>query len=495
MCSIYEATGWWVGLSGVFENQSPAVVPLDFGCLPCLALVEAALFFWEIVVENCGVFPGLDFASLGLLEPSIRIELPFLRSIIRCPEICTEVIWLEEASAFRSSETHCIDGLLHFVRSGRMNFCRQFPMPRGGKREWHGLCERSATQTIITMKNISITVALALTAASATAQESPKPDAQMKAVLDELASLGGKPLVELSAEDSRKQPTPADAVMSLLKKKGESTAPTEVGKVENTQIPVGDHKIEARIYRPKGDGPFPVIHYIHGGGWVIADLDTYDSSPRSLCKQTGALVISTHYRQAPEHKFPAAHEDTFGAYQWILENSGKWDGNGKNVAVVGESAGGNMAAAICLMAKKEGIQMPVHQVLIYPVVGTDMNTPSYKENADAKPLSAPLMKWFFDMTLVEKSDGNDPRLALLKAESLEGMPPATIITAEIDPLRSEGKDFADKLEAAGVAVTYKSYEGVTHEFFGMGAVVDKAKEAVELASTELKESFEKTSEK
>ncbi len=345
------------------------------------------------------------------------------------------------------------------------------------------------------MKHIPLTVALGLAAGSTVhGQENPKPDPQMKAVLDELASLGGEPITELSAVEARKQPTPADAVMSLLEKKGESTAPTEVGKVENIEIPVGDHGIKARVYRPEGDGPFPVIHYIHGGGWVIADLDTYDSSPRALCKETGALVISTHYRQAPEHKFPAAHEDSFGAYRWILENSGKWNGDGKKVAVVGESAGGNMAAAICMMAKKQNLRMPVHQVLVYPVAGTGMDTPSYGENADAKPLSAPLMKWFFDNTLADPADANDPRLDLVKAESLEGMPPATIITAEIDPLRSEGKEFAAKLEAAGVPVTYRNYDGVTHEFFGMGAVVDKAKDAVKLVSSELTKSFGKASE-
>jgi acetyl esterase/lipase len=172
-----------------------------------------------------------------------------------------------------------------------------------------------------------------------------------------------------------------------------------------------------------------------------------------------------------------------------MKNAHRWSGNGKKVAVVGESAGGNMAAAVSIMAQSEGKQMPVHQVLIYPVANTVMDTPSYMENKDAKPLSAEAMKWFFDKTLATPNDASDPKIALLQAESLKGLPPTTIITAEIDPLRSEGMALAEKLRKEGVAVTYKNYEGVTHEFFGTGLVVDKARDAVALVAKELKPSF------
>jgi len=314
-----------------------------------------------------------------------------------------------------------------------------------------------------------------------------KPDSQMQAVLDELASLNPKPITSLSAEDARKQPSIANAVKNLADKQNKKLP--ELGEIDDVEIKLNNVDLDGRVYRPEGDGPFPVILYIHGGGWVLADLDTYDSSARALCKATGALVISTDYRHAPEHKFPTAHNDVYGAYQWAMENAHRWSGNGKKVAVVGESAGGNMAAAVSIMAQSEGKQMPVHQVLIYPVANTVMDTPSYKENKDAKPLGAEAMKWFFDNMLATPNDASDPKIALLQAESLKGLPPTTIITAEIDPLRSEGMALAEKLRKDGVAVTYENYEGVTHEFFGTGLVVDKAQDAVALVARELELSF------
>ena len=315
-----------------------------------------------------------------------------------------------------------------------------------------------------------------------------KPNAQMQAVLDKLATLGGKPAESLSAEEARKQPSPADAVMAILKDSNKD-APETVGKIDNVTIELTSGDIKGRIYKPTGDGPFPIIVYIHGGGWVIADLDTYDSSARALTKGANAIVVSVGYRLAPEHKFPAAHEDCYGAYQWVLKNGHRWGGNTKNVAVVGESAGGNLAAAVCIMAQAEGIMAPVYQVLIYPIADTRMDTPSYVENAKAKPLSAAMMKWFLDQTFAKPEDASDSKVALLQAKTLKGLPPATIITAQIDPLRSEGEALAKKLKADGVEVAYKNYDGVTHEFFGMAAVVDEAKEANDFVCANLKAAF------
>ena len=346
------------------------------------------------------------------------------------------------------------------------------------------------------MKNQLI---LTLTAASLLAfnvsihaQQGAPPDPQMKAVLDELASLGGKPIADLSPEGARKQPSPADAVAQLMKKQ-EKKGPEPVGDVDNTSVALGDHKVPVRIYTPKGKGPFPVILYIHGGGWVIADLDTYDASPRALCNAATAIVVSTHYRQAPEAKFPAAHEDVFGVYQWVVKNDGKRNYDSKKVAVVGESAGGNMAAAVSMMAKEQGVQMPIYQVLVYPVSDVSkMDTPSYQENAEAKPLNKAMMAWFGKHTLAKPEDAQNPYLSLLLAgDALKAMPPTTIILAQIDPLRSEGEKLAELLKQAGVKVNLKTYEGVTHEFFGMGAVVDKAKEAEQVAAADLKAAFGK----
>ncbi|MDB6071940.1 MAG: Alpha/beta hydrolase [Verrucomicrobiales bacterium] len=334
-----------------------------------------------------------------------------------------------------------------------------------------------------------------LTPGSVSAQDAapPKADPQMQAVLDKLALLGGKPIESLSPEEARKQPTPADAVKALMKDQGKE-GPEKVDDVDDIKLKLSTGDVKGRVYKPAGDGPFPVILYIHGGGWVIADLDTYDATPRALANATGAVVISTHYRQAPEYKFPAALEDTFGAYVWTLGNAHRWNANTKKVAIVGESAGGNMAAAICMMAKDKGVQAPVHQVLVYPVADTGMDTPSYLENADAKPLNAPMMKWFAGHTFGKPEDAQNPLVALLKAKSFKGLPSATIITAQIDPLRSEGEALAKRMTADGVQVTYQNYDGVAHEFFGMASVVDKAKEAQGLVATNLKAAFAATPE-
>ena len=339
------------------------------------------------------------------------------------------------------------------------------------------------------MKTKLILVAAAASAALAVAAtREPKANKEMQAVLDELATLGGKPIETLSPEEARKQPSPADAVKSLLKKRGDKVAPEAVAKVENKSIPVAGGEVPIRIYSPEGNGPFPVIVYIHGGGWVIADLDTYDSSPRALANACKAVVVSTHYRLAPEHPFPASHEDVFAAYQWVRANAETFNGDPARIAVAGESAGGNMAVGISLMARDQNVPLPLHQLLVYPVAGTDMTTESFKENADAKPLNKAMMEWFAKHELKNPKDKEDPRIDLLKA-NLRGLPATTIISAQIDPLRSGGKMLAAKLKADGVDVDYKNYEGVTHEFFGMGAVLEESRDATKFAATNLVKAF------
>ncbi len=313
-------------------------------------------------------------------------------------------------------------------------------------------------------------------------------DPQMQMVLDQLSGLGGKPPETLAPEEARQQPTPADAVQALLKKRGQDAAPEPVGKVEDRMIAGAAGQIPARIYTPGGAGPFPVIFYIHGGGWVIATIDTYDSSARALANAARAVVVSIEYRKGPEHKFPAAHDDAFAAYQWTLANAAALNGDPKRIAVVGESAGGNMAANVSIMARDRKAQMPVYQVLVYPVANNDLNSASMKENAQAKPLYPAMLPWFLGHYLNNEAESGDPRIALVKAD-LQGLPPTTLITAELDPLRSEGQMLAEKLKAAGVQVDYRNYDGVAHEFFGMGAVVDKAKQAVAQAAAGCQRGF------
>ena len=339
--------------------------------------------------------------------------------------------------------------------------------------------------------NCAVMVGLGVLTISVMAATS-KPDPEMKTVLDALASLGGKPIETLSPEEARKQPTPADAVKKVLTQQGKSSAPEPVGKVENRTIPGPAGQIPIRIYWPQGSGPFPIVFYIHGGGWVIANLDTYDSSARALTNAAQAVVVSTHYRQAPEHKYPAAHDDAFAAYQWVLKNAESLKGDPARVAVAGESAGGNMAAVVSIRARDQKVALPVHQLLVYPVAGTDMNTESYQENANAKPLNKAMMAWFAKHYLDAAAMKGNPEINLATRKDLKGLPATTVVTADIDPLRSEGQMLAKALEQAGVAVTSRNFEGSTHEFFGMGAVVPDAKEAVAFASGELKKSFATT---
>lgn len=314
-------------------------------------------------------------------------------------------------------------------------------------------------------------------------------DPQMAAVLGALQSLNPKPLQSLSAEDARDQPTIADAVMKVLDQQGQSKAPQPVGKIENRVIPDPADSIPIRIYTPQGNGPFPIIVYYHGGGWVMATIDTYDASARALSNAANAIVVSVEYRKAPEHRFPAAHADAYAAYEWARTYGRDINGDPSMVAVAGESAGGNLAGAVSLIARHRNQALPVHQILIYPVTGYDMDTPSYRTHAQAQPLNKAMMAWFFEKYLNSPADANNPMIALNRVQDLKGLPPTTIITAEIDPLQSDGKQYADRLREAGVPVTYQNFEGVTHEFFGTGAVVPDAKKAVHLAGQQLQQAF------
>jgi acetyl esterase len=320
-----------------------------------------------------------------------------------------------------------------------------------------------------------------------------KADPDMKQVLDAQASLQPKPIETLTPAEARKQPTPADGAKIVMNQ--EEIKPSDAAAITTKNITIAGPAgtIPARIYIPENAGtePLPVVVYYHGGGFVLADLDTYDSTPRAIANQAKAIVVSSHYRQAPEHKFPAAHEDAFAAYQWVLQNASSFGGDPKRVAVMGESAGGNLAINVAMMARDQGVQMPVHQVLVYPLAGVDTNTPSYVANANARPLNKAEMEWFMQQALQDDQARQDPRLNVVEKANLTGLPPTTIITAEIDPLRSEGQALGRKLENAGVAVNSEDYKGVAHEFFGMGNVVADAKDAQSVVARDLQTAFNK----
>lgn len=314
-------------------------------------------------------------------------------------------------------------------------------------------------------------------------------DPQMRSVIEQFRALGAPPLFTLSPEQARQQPSIATAVKALIEKRGGTPRPEPVASVRDTTVPGPAGPVPVRVYMPQGAGPFPALVYFHGGGFVIATIDTYDSSCRALANAAGCVVVSVEYRKAPEAKLPAPHEDGYAATQYVMNNPAEFNVDPSRVAVGGESAGGNLAADVCLLARARGGKMPVHQMLVYPIAGSDTNTPSYRENANAVPLNRPAMEWFFNYILPNERFAQSALVNLVEAPWDRNFPPATVITAEIDPLRSEGQALARRLRQAGVSVRERNYQGVTHEFFGTGAVVDKAKQAVQFAADGLKASF------
>lgn len=353
------------------------------------------------------------------------------------------------------------------------------------KEVYHHLLPGGRIVAVVTLLSFFIAVL-----PSATLQEPPTPNEDMQAVLNELMAFEAPPIAEVSPRIARELPTPADAVVALLASRGESTAPEPVADIAHRLVPGPEEAILVRVYTPEGEGPFPVVVYIHGGGWVIASLDTYDASARALTNAAGAVVVSVAYRQSPEHPFPAPVEDVYAVSQWVMQNAAELNGDPARVAIAGESAGGNMATVVCMMARDRGGLMPIYQVLVYPVAQlVDFETPSYQENAEAMPLNRAMMMWFASHYVPNEADRNNPYVSPLLAEDLSGLPPATIITAQIDPLRSEGEDYANRLSEAGVAVVYQNFDGVAHEFFGMTAVLEESRQAVALAAEGLRTAF------
>ncbi len=356
-------------------------------------------------------------------------------------------------------------------------------------------CNNNTADTTTTDKDTTTTVTteqkeVSLKPAGAAPAWGPSIKPEMQVVMEKLASLGGKPIESLDAKEARMQPTPADAVMAVMRDNNIAMPAAQCDTV-GQNIPVSKGTTNIRIYTPKqGTAPYPVIVYYHGGGWVIADINVYGSSAQGLCEQAGAVVVSVEYPKGPEHKFPAAHTTAFDAYQWVLKNMAAIKGDSSRVALVGESAGGNLAANVSMMARDKKLPMPIYQVLVYPIANNDMDSESYTKFAAAKPLNKPMMEWFAKNALASMAQAADPRVSLVKA-NLAGLPKTLIIGAEIDPLMTEGKLLADKLKDAKVETDYQLYNGVTHEFFGMAAVVPQAKEAMGLAVSKLKSAFGK----
>lgn len=316
---------------------------------------------------------------------------------------------------------------------------------------------------------------------------------QMREVLDELKRLGARPLSQLSVEEARAQSGPADAANSLELQRGlDRTAEAEI-QAKELAIPSPNGPVRMRVYTPDGSGgPYPAIIYFHSGGFVIGSIETYDQTARRLALHADAIVLAIDYHKAPEHPFPAAHEDAWAAYLWARDQLETLGGDKERIAVLGESAGGNLAANVAIRAIAEKVGPPLIQLLLYPLAGYDMNSASYRENAASLPLGKAGMIWFFKHTFSDAAAQHDPRIDLVGRSDLRGLPATTIVTADLDPLRSEGQILADRLRAAGVTVNAKNVEGVGHEFFCMNKLVPEAKYAMESVVTDLKQAFTAT---
>lgn len=299
-------------------------------------------------------------------------------------------------------------------------------------------------------------------------------DADMRHVLDVFASLDPRPLDTLSVQEARARPTLATAVDKLLRGRPETP---HVG-MELRIIEGAEGDLRARIYRPEAAGQgdaLPMILYLHGGGFVVGDLESYDATPRALCERCHAIVVSAHYRQAPEHRFPAAHEDARAAWRWMLDHAAALGGDPARAAIVGEDAGGNLAIDVALGTRDGAVPgRPRHLVLVSPIAAAEVTLPSHVENMQSLPLSTADLRWFYRQLLREDADLGHARLNPSERVDLTGLPPTSLILAGICPLRSEGEALADSLRRSGVWVDLTVYDGVTYGFLSLARVVNKA---------------------
>ena len=301
-------------------------------------------------------------------------------------------------------------------------------------------------------------------------------DPMYKAMLEQMAAAGGPALTDMAPADSRAwyrslQPLAPDLT---------------VGAVEDRRIAGPGGEMLLRIYRPSGTGPLPIVMNFHGGGWVIGDVDTADGQCREVCRRANVVVVSVDYRLAPEQRFPAAAEDCYAATVWAAEHASEIGGDAARIAVAGDSAGGNLAAVVALIARDRNGPKIKFQLLVYPVTNGRFDTPSYTENGDGYMLTKAAMIWFWDHYAPDATDRAHPYASPLQAASLVGLPPAFVMTAQYDPLRDEGEDYAARLIKSGVPTQCERFEGLIHGFFANSQIVPAASVAMDKACAALR---------
>jgi len=299
-------------------------------------------------------------------------------------------------------------------------------------------------------------------------------------------------VIELIVKSGRPpyhQLAPKDARQLFRETRPASTPPApQIGAVRELEADGPHGAIPLRLYRPAGVADsrrLPVLVFFHGGGWVIGDLETHDVLCRQVTAEAGVSVIAVDYRLAPEHKFPAAVDDAWAATRWIAAHAAELSVNPERLAVGGDSAGGNLAAVVALLARDAGGPRIALQILLYPVTDLVSESQSYADLADGYMLTRDSMRWFRAQYLAREEDAADWRVSPLRAPSLAGLPPALVVTAGYDPLRDEGEAYAKKLRNAGVSVDAVSFGGMIHGFVPMGRLIDAAFRAVTLIAGSL----------
>ncbi len=305
-------------------------------------------------------------------------------------------------------------------------------------------------------------------------------DSQAQMLLEKMEASGIPPFHTLPVEDARL------AMRDLF---GKKKNPVSVQHVEDRDISGPAGSIPIRLYTPEGEGPFPVLVYFHGGGWVLGSIETHDPICRELAQAIGCVVVSVDYRLAPEHPFPVPLEDCYAAVCWVARHAAEINGDAQRIAVGGDSAGGNLAAAVTLTARDRGTPPIAYQLLIYPVTDHAFDTDSYQENGHGYFLTKDMMVWFWQHYLSNKDHGLCPQASPLRAQQVAGLPSALVLTAEFDPLRDEGEAYAEQLQAAGVPVVYRCYAGMIHGFLGLTSMLDMAVQAMAETAATLRTAF------
>ncbi len=302
-------------------------------------------------------------------------------------------------------------------------------------------------------------------------------------LLQQMAEAGAPPMNEMAPVDAR---VAAEGFVAL----GGEGDPVASSVDRTIPGPHGD--IPVRVYTPNvpaGSGALPCLAYFHGGGWVIGNPDSTDAICKAVANRAGCVVVSVDYRLAPEFKFPIPLDECYAATEWIAAHGAEIGVDGSRIAVGGDSAGGNLAAAVALRARDTNGPAIRLQLLVYPVTNHDYSTVSYADNGDGYLLTKDMMVWFWDHYLRTAADGADPLASPLRAGNLAGLPPAHVMTAEFDPLRDEGEAYAAALTAAGVPVTHTRYDGMIHAFWQMLAVFEAASSAADEAALHLRKAF------